>query len=384
MAEFKMPILGVDMTEGKLIAWRRQPGDAVARGDVIAEVETDKAAIEVETFIAGVMESLLVQPGERVPVGTVLALIRTEEGEVGAPLLPTVPSAPSTAGRAPVRVAPPPTPHREPAARVSPVARNLAATLGVDITSVKGTGPGGRIQERDVRRAAAEVVQTPDDRNARMRRAIAAAMTRSNLEVPQFHLLARIDMKRALDWLAATNATLAVADRLLYGVVLIKAVAVALKAVPELNAVWSDEGVVPKPSVNVGVAIALRGGGLIAPALLDADARTLGDLMRGLSDLVRRARAGSLRSSEVTEATVTVTNLGEQGAESVWGLIYPPQTALVGFGRIQEQPWSLNGNIVARPIIATTLTGDHRAVDGHRGSVFLAALDRLLQEPERL
>jgi pyruvate dehydrogenase E2 component (dihydrolipoamide acetyltransferase) len=171
---------------------------------------------------------------------------------------------------------------------------------------------------------------------------------------------------------------------LLYGVLLIKAVAHALREVPELNSVWRDQSVVNRPQINVGVAISLRQGGLTAPALLQTDKQTLTELMDNFRDLVKRARAGSLRSSELSEPTITVTSLGERGAESVFGIIYPPQVAIVGFGRLIERPMVVDGSIVIAPAINATLSADHRVSDGHRGSVFLGAVERLLQEPEKL
>jgi pyruvate dehydrogenase E2 component (dihydrolipoamide acetyltransferase) len=217
-----------------------------------------------------------------------------------------------------------------------------------------------------------------------MRQAIAAAMVRSNREIPQFQLLTTIDMSRALAWLTAENEKRPVAERFLYGVLLLKAVALALRQAPELNATWADGAVVLKPDIHVGVAIALRGGGLVAPALHHTDRRSLDELMRGFRDLVQRARAFSLRSSELSEPTITVTSLGEQGVETVYGLVFPPQAAIVGFGTISERPWSVGGQIVSRPLLTATLSADHRVTDGHRGSLFLRAIDHLLQEPEKL
>jgi pyruvate dehydrogenase E2 component (dihydrolipoamide acetyltransferase) len=176
-----------------------------------------------------------------------------------------------------------------------------------------------------------------------------------------------------------------VTDRLLYGALLIKAVALALKAVPELNSVWRGSEPVRSEAVHVGVAISLRGGGLVAPALHGTAGQDLGDLMRNLRGLVQRARAGGLRSSELSDPTITVTSLGEQGVESVFGVIFPPQVAIVGFGKIVERPWVMpGGQLVARPVVTATLSADHRVSDGHRGGLFLAAVDRLLQEPQRL
>jgi pyruvate dehydrogenase E2 component (dihydrolipoamide acetyltransferase) len=218
----------------------------------------------------------------------------------------------------------------------------------------------------------------------RMRQAIASAMARSAREIPHFHLSTTIDMSAAVAWLADENVRRPIASRLIYGVLLIKAVALALREVPELNATWTDAGVQLKPDIHAGVAISLRGGGLVAPALHNTDKQPLDELMRDFRDLVQRARAGSLRSSEISDPTVTITSLGETGAEAVFGLIYPPQVALAGFGRLSERPMSLNGGLFSRPAVTATLSADHRVADGHRGSVFLAAVDRLLQEPSKL
>jgi pyruvate dehydrogenase E2 component (dihydrolipoamide acetyltransferase) len=166
--------------------------------------------------------------------------------------------------------------------------------------------------------------------------------------------------------------------------VLLKAVALALRKVPELNGFWVDGAFQPSAAIHLGVAVAIRGGGLIAPAIHDTDQKSLGELMAALRDLVQRARAGTLRSSEMSDPTITVTNLGDQGVETVFGVIYPPQVALVGLGRIAERPWAENGLLGVRPVLTATLSADHRATDGHRGGLFLAALDHLLQEPEKL
>jgi pyruvate dehydrogenase E2 component (dihydrolipoamide acetyltransferase) len=217
-----------------------------------------------------------------------------------------------------------------------------------------------------------------------MRQAIAAAMTRANREIPHYYLSTTIDLQPALTWLSRQNEQCSVNDRLLYGVLLLKATALALREVPELNAFWQDDRPVLQSSIHLGVAVSLRGGGLIAPALHDADRKSLGELMRELQDLVVRVRAGGLRSSELADPTITVTSLGEKGVEAVYGVIYPPQVALVGFGKVVERPWCVAGEVVARPLVTATLAGDHRATDGHRGGIFLAAVERLLQRPEEL
>ncbi|MDE3035260.1 MAG: 2-oxo acid dehydrogenase subunit E2 [Nitrospirota bacterium] len=395
MAEFVMPTLGADMSAGTLVAWKKKPGDHVTRGEVIAEVETDKAAIDVEVFTSGVIEKLLVQPGEKVPVGTVMAIIR-EEGQpvsvsAAAPLPPPTTGEAPVPPPSPVRAAPPPLPPAvEPGRlKISPSAKQLATQLGVDTASMRGTGPGGAITREDIERAAAEPTppaesEAGSDRMARMRQAIAAAMARSKREIPHYYLGGTIDMSRAMAWLADENQKRAVTDRLLYGVLLIKAVALALREVPELNAVWKEGQAARSQAIHVGAAISLRGGGLVAPALHDTDRQSLDELMRRFRDLVKRARAGTLRSSELSDPTITVTSLGEQGVETVFGVIYPPQVALVGFGKVVERPWVAQGQVVARPVVTATLSADHRVTDGHRGGLFLAAVDRLLQEPSRL
>ena len=217
-----------------------------------------------------------------------------------------------------------------------------------------------------------------------MRQAIAAAMARSKREIPHYYLSTMIDMSRVTAWLTQENLKRSIEDRLVYGVLLLKAVALALREIPELNSLWSAGKAVQLADVHVGAAISLRGGGLVAPALHNTDRQSLDELMKNFRDLVQRARSGSLRSSELSDPTITVTSLGEQGVEAVFGIIYPPQVALVGFGKITERPWSSEGQIVSRATITATLSGDHRVSDGHRGGLLLAAVDRLLQEPERL
>ncbi len=238
--------------------------------------------------------------------------------------------------------------------------------------------------ERAAAQPAAATLPSPEADRLRLRQTIAAAMSRSKREIPHYYLATTIDMQQAITWLAEQNSKRSVSDRLLYGVLLLKAVARALREVPELNAVWDGDRVVFKEEVHVGMAISLRQGGLVAPALHHTDRQSVDELMKNLRDLVARARAGSLRSSELADPTITVTNMGEQGVEAVFGIIYPPQVALVGFGKVVERPWSVNGQVVSRSILTATLSADHRVSDGHRGGLFLAAVDRLLPEPDKL
>jgi pyruvate dehydrogenase E2 component (dihydrolipoamide acetyltransferase) len=390
MIDFVMPTLGADMTKGTLIEWRKRVGDHVSKGEVIAEVDTEKSAIEIESFTSGVIERFLVSPGDTVPVGSVMAVIRAEGEPISSTGGPSLSGVATQAGRP---AGPAPSPSIMAASvdtarlRISPAAKKRAAELGVDLSLVQGTGPGGAITLEDLSQAGPATIPAPTqglDRQARMRQTIAAAMARSKREIPHYYLGTTIDMSPAVTWLGEENRRRPVTERLLYGVLLIKAVALALRQVPELNSLWKGGEAVRSPDVHIGVAISLRGGGLIAPALHHADQQSLGDLMTAFQDLVKRARAGMLRSSELSDSTVTVTSLGDQGVETVYGVIYPPQVALVGFGKLVERPWVVDGRVAARPTIMASLSADHRVSDGHRGGLFLAAVDRLLQEPNKL
>ena len=216
-----------------------------------------------------------------------------------------------------------------------------------------------------------------------MRKAIAAAMARSKREIPHYYLTQTVDLRRALTWLEAANRERPPTERLLAAVLFLKATALALRKVPELNGFWGEDGFRAGAGVHVGWAISLQGGGLIAPAIHDADQKSMAELMVAMRDLVQRARSGGLRSSELSDPTITVTSLGERGAETVIGVIYPPQVAIIGFGRIVERPWAVDGALAIRPVDAQ-LAADHRASDGHRGGLLLAEIDRLLQEPEAM
>ena len=390
MIEFKLPSLGADMDEGKLLEWKVSPGDTVKKGQVVAIVDTSKAAVDVEIWSEGTVFELLVASGETIPVGTVMATL-LETGETADTAKRTRREAPAAkpAAAAPVAAAPHPAPALAGRRRISPAARKHAEELGVDIESVTGTGPEGAVTLADVDQAAAVKVSpartaAAPDKLAEMRRAIAAAMSRSKREIPHYYLSETVPMRRVQDWLAQANAGRPITSRLLMAVVQLKAVAVALKKFPEMNGFFRDGAFQSAAAAHIGVAISLRQGGLIAPAIHDVGEKTLEQLMLDLTDLVKRARAGSLRSSEMSDPTITVTNLGEQGVAAVYGVIYPPQVALVGFGRIVEQPWAENGTLMVMPVVTASLAADHRVSDGHRGALFLAELRDLLQQPENL
>ncbi len=396
MAEFRMPSLGADMEAGTLVEWMVKPGDEVKRGDIVAVVETQKGAIDIEVFETGRVEKILVDLDTKVPVGTPLAIIRTEgEAETGAAAPPSEAPAPPPAETVPATpaVAPKPAVVEAPPAgcgiRISPVARRLAQQRGLDINAIKGSGPGGAIVREDIERAAAGA-PSPEKKRARgldldaMRTAIAAAMARSKREIPHYYLQHQIDVTRCSDWLADVNAAKPPAERLLMGALNVKAVALAARRFPAFNGFYNDARFEPSEAIHVGMAIAIRGGGLVAPALHDADKQPLGELMVDIRDLVARTRAGRMRGSEMSDPTITVSSLGERGVEALYAIIYPPQVAIVGFGKAVERPWVVNGEIVPRSVMTVTLAADHRVSDGHAGALFLAEIGELLEEPEKL
>jgi pyruvate dehydrogenase E2 component (dihydrolipoamide acetyltransferase) len=209
-------------------------------------------------------------------------------------------------------------------------------------------------------------------------------MSRSKREIPHYYLATTIDLRRALAWLERHNADRPVTERLIYGVLLLKAVAHAAARFPELNGWWREGRFDAAQAVNVGTAIRLRGGGLIAPALLGANRRPLAELMRSYQDLVQRARSGGVRATELASATITVSSIGEGGVDTLYPIIHPPQVAIVGFGSIVMRPWCDGDSVVPARVITATLGADHRASDGHRGSAFLVAVADCLQRPEDL
>lgn len=411
MSDFIMPSLGADMESATLMKWFVNVGDAVNRGDVIAEVETDKGLIEIECFETGKVEKLVADIGEKIPVGGVIATIGTAGGAESTESVVAAPHVSPLARKiaaelgvdldklsgsgpgglivredieqaAQKAVVPNEIPQKklvlETRKRISPRARKIASEKGVDLSSIKGSGPDGAIESADV------IQSTPENGSSGMRRAIAAAMARSNREIPHYYLQTRIDMSRSLAWLKEENLKLSIQNRMIPAVLLLKVVACALRDVPDLNGFWIGDQHHASEAIHLGFAISMKGGGLVAPAIHDVDRKSCGEIMATLRELIPRARDGRLRGSEVTDATLTVTSLGDLGVESVFGVIYPPQIALVGFGRIKDQPWSENGMLGVRPVMTASLAADHRATDGYVGGKFLDAINHYLQEPESL
>ncbi len=398
MHEFRMPSLGADMEAGTLVQWMVKPGDTVKRGQVVAVVETQKGAIDVEIWESGTIQRLLVEPDTKVPVGTALALLDgVEEGAAAASPAQAAVQAPATATSAPTAAATPP---REPSVpaepkrrRVSPAARRRAEELQIPIETIEPSAPDAAISVEDVERAAqisagasaeAAVAEPRKDWRPEMRKAIAAAMSRSKREIPHYYLATDIDVTDALAWLGDRNRERPVEKRLLPAVLFMKAVALALRRVPGLNGVWRDGEFKLSPAIHLGMAIAMRGGGLVAPAIHDADIKSVDELMASLRDLIERVRNGRLRSSELADPTLTLTSLGDKGVDRVYGVIYPPQVAIVGLGKIRPRPWVVDGAVLTRQIVSATLAADHRVSDGHLGARFLAELERLLGNPNQL
>jgi pyruvate dehydrogenase E2 component (dihydrolipoamide acetyltransferase) len=461
-----MPSLGADMDSGTLLEWLVEPGQLVHRGDIVAVVDTSKAAIDIEVFEDGVIDDIVVPAGSQVPVGTVLAhltssepaavsiskrpeqrqpkgiapkedkdiapkeeiatkkeappprarsrLVRVEAERLGIDLATIHGSGPrGSITRKDVRQA---ALHRR-RVRSSPYARRRAGELGIDLGSVAGSGPGGAVRAADLIQAqhpappsvetvtagAAEVpaparqdeippsakqeargIDKRTSRQLAMRQAIGALMARSKREIPHYYLSTTIDLSVATSWLRPRNAGRPPSEQLTPAALLFKAAALACHDVPEVNGFWLEDHFAASQAVHLGIAISLRGGGLLAPAIHDADTLPVAELMSCLRDLVSRARTGRLRSAEMRDPSITVTNLGDRGVESVLGVIYPPQVALVGFGKVVDRPWAVDGMLTVRPVVTATLAADHRASDGHRGGLYLEAVDRLLQVPEEL
>lgn len=504
MTEFRMPSLGADMTEGTVTHWFVHPGDAVKRGDIVAEVDTTKAAIEIECFDDGVMDEIRVPEGRTVPVGAVLATItagasssgngkvetvREGRGEpvpsvatsesagppesrdraesVAAPspvaeparMTPLIHRLAEEAGLDPATVhgsgpggrvlrgdieaavaqhnsAPAPAPEAAPApapgpeaapasasgpapapeaaeavarsgaqpdvARASGLARRLAEARGLDLSGLSGTGPAGAVRARDLPAegvpapAAAQpsedgtvradpATPPPGSRDAAaMRSAIAATMARSKRTVPHYYLSDVVDVSAAADRLRERNAGAPLAERIVMAALLFRAVAGAARRVPQLNGYWIDDEFRPASAVHLGVVVSLRGGGIIVPTIPDADTLDAAEMMAAMRSVVQRARSGRLRSSDATAATITVTNLGDLGVESVFGVIAVPQVAIVGLGAVTDRPCAVDGLLGVRPQVTVTLSADHRASDGATGARFLHTVADLLHQPEEL
>ena len=357
MSDFVMPSLGADMESAVLMEWHVKEGDPVTKGQVIAEVETSKGVIEIEVFEDGIVDKILVKEETECAVGTPLAHIRTKEEASIADVSPN-----------------------EERIKASPAARRKAKEMGLEIASLATATGEVHLEQLETIHETAPKTSAAEG----MRQAIAKAMSRSNTEIPHYYLSTSINMTPALKWLETFNAARTIQERILPAALLIRAVVLALKEVPELNGFWQEGEHRVSDTIHPGIAISLRKGGLITPALINAQEMGLDETMHSLGDLISRTRFGKLRNTEMTQQTITITNLGDLGVESVFGVIYPPQVAIVGLGRIMDTPWAEGDTLSVRKVIQATLAGDHRATDGRTGALFLDKLNQILQKPQEL
>jgi pyruvate dehydrogenase E2 component (dihydrolipoamide acetyltransferase) len=387
--ELRMPTLGMTMEEGKVVAWRVREGERVTRGQIVVEVEAEKAAYELEAPVDGTIGRILVAADDVVPVGTPLVSIlaaaepaATSEARVGE----TAPSRPAAAvtAQGPARASLAASPARR---RLSPRARALAESLGVDLESVVGTGPEGTVVEKDIRDAAARAVRPPSDEApsdevpstlaelSSMRRAIAGRMAQSVREAPHFFLAVEVDGSALLAWRDAHAGRLGAESGVALTVtdLLLAVTARTLRAHPALNASWSPERIRQWNEVNLGLAVAVEDG-LIVPVLRRADRTPIAELMRKRHDLVTRARTRKLRPGDLHGGTFTLSNLGGLGIDVFTSILNPPEAGILSVGALRERPVVVEGRVVARPTAFVGLTIDHRVTDGAAGARFLQDL----------
>lgn len=424
--EVTMPQMGADMTEGTLVTWVKQVGEAVARGEIIAEIETDKATVELEAYEPGTMLKHVVAEGETVPVGDVIALMGDASEVVGeverklpavTPVKRENPVGGSAAVKAaevaaPAQTLPVPTAAPEPRTlatpaegervRISPVARRIATDAGLDVRGLTGSGPDGRILRRDVETAIkspvakALAVSPAAGREpsvavaasgvvpmSKMRQAIARRMSMSKQSAPHYYLTLDIDMTSALAFREQMNSVATDAQRVSINDLVVKACAMALQRHPKFNAEYGEDGLRLHDAINIDIGIALDDG-LIAPAILDVAHKSLGVIAEEGKDLVTRAKGGHLRADEYSAGTFTITNLGAYGVETLIGIINPPQAAILGVGSVMAQAVVREGEVVVRQVMKVALSADHRVTDGAEGAGFIKEIQKVLENPASL
>lgn len=395
------------MFEGSIAQWLKSEGDEVQRGDILAEVETDKAVVEMEAYGTGVLRKIIVGEGVIVPVGQIIALIAGPDEELPAISPPGAP-APAAEQAAiptqPVQTAPPseaPAPAGAVGGRIkaSPVARKLAEEKGIDLAALSGTGPGGRIVKADVEAAAAAPaavvpaasppapapVAAPlaaaDIPLTSMRQAIARTVVRSKTEAPDFYVTVAIDMTEAMQLRQRINEAINDAGvRISVNDMVIKATALAIEKYPKWNTSFDGDKLKGHGDINIGVAIALERG-LMVPAVLGCQGKPLKQLAIEAHDLGERARAGRLSQEELTGGTFSISNLGMFGVEEFAAIIMPPQSGILAVGAVTKTPVVRDGEIVIREIMKATLTVDHRVSDGAEAAVFIGEVRRALESP---
>jgi pyruvate dehydrogenase E2 component (dihydrolipoamide acetyltransferase) len=420
-----MPKLSDTMEEGKILRWVKKPGDRVAIGDVLAEVETDKANMELEAYDEGVLAELRVEEGESAPVGAVIAVL-AEAGEATAPPSAEKPAEPAPAGERPASPSPKPEPEPAPAPReprrptlvrreapeprsvervkASPLARRIAAEKGVDLAAIAGSGPGGRIVEKDVEAAARAGGAAPEPKRAaeprpaptkpsapepvaggrvelsRIRRTTAKRMGEAKREIPHFYASADIAMDEAVRLKEALVALEAEYADLTYTHILVKAAGLALRRVPELNGSYDGDAMVLHDAVNVGVATAIDDG-LVVPVIRNCDREPLAAIARQARGLLERARSGRFAGDDLSGGTFTLSNLGMFPVSQFAAVINPPQAAILAVGAIREVPVVQDGAVVPGRTMTVTLSCDHRIIDGVLAARFLRELKTLLENP---
>ncbi len=395
--EVIMPQMGFDMKEGTVVRWLKNEGSPVKKGEPIAEIETDKATVELEAFATGVLRKVFVKEGVKVPVGQVIGVIAQPDEALPRANGPSV--APTKeSGRQPIEAVQTPASASAERVAASPMARKLAEDLHVDLAQVKGSGPGGRVTREDVE-AFADKKQSPAPAEvvpnlvavepamsapqSKMRQAIASAMSRSKREIPHFYVTAEVDMTEALKLRQQLNKAFQDSTHITINDLIVKAAAKAVTKYPKFNASYAETGIQEHKETNVGVAIALPEG-LIAPAILDCANKTLADIARASKSLGERAKGGTLRNQEYTGATFTVTNLGMFDVYEFSAIINPPQSASLAIGSVRKQPVVKDGQVVVADVMKATLSIDHRVADGAEAAQFLAEVKTLLENPVRL
>jgi pyruvate dehydrogenase E2 component (dihydrolipoamide acetyltransferase) len=409
ISEVVMPQMGADMTEGTVVRWLKKEGDPVERGEIIAEIETDKANVEIEAFESGVFRKLLAQEGDTIAVGEPIAVIASPDEDIsqyetapaGAKQAAPPKSAPKAAPAAPAEadVAAPPAGAARPDGRVraSPVARRLAQEMGIDLAQVRGSGPDGRIVRHDVEAArvragapaprpaaaAPAAAGTTVIEMSRIRQTIARRMSQSKREAPHYYVTAEIDMTEAERERHQINDALHRGLHVSINDLIVKASAMALAQHPIFNTWFVDGQVQQHTAINVCVAIALDDG-LIAPAILDCGAKSLREISQASKSLIERAKSGALKPEEYSGGTFTISNLGPYDVETLIAIIQPPQAAILGVGSVREMPVVRGGQVVVAKMMKAALSADHRVTDGAQGAQFLHEIRRLLENPAAL
>ena len=386
-----MPKLSDTMEEGVLLAWKRREGDQVQAGEVLAEIETDKAVMDLEAFASGVLRKILVQNGETVPSGTLIGVIGEPDEDITAALTDTIVAAPAAGSSTKASAAPSAgpvgaTPTRAEGAHpiASPRAKALAAERGIDLSTIAGTGPGGRIVEDDVVKAVPATQAMPpgtDHPLSQMRKAIARATTQSKGPVPHFYLTIDVDMEQAErlrdQFKQSRQSHPSVTD------LLIKAAALALTRHPEINVSYTGEAIRRHASIDIGVAVGMEDG-LITPVIRNCGAKTLHEISAESQTLIERAKQKRLHPDEYTGATFSISNLGMYDVENFIAVLIPPQAASLAVGAIRDIPVMEKGSVKAGRRMKITLSCDHRALDGLQGAEFLKTLKRILEHPQDL